>query len=253
MAKFIKETSLGKVLNQLSVDKLEIHFKTGISYGKIVKMSNNKTNLSLSDFYLISNCLISTEIPLPIIADRVFDSYNNVIVPELDAVSGTQYSKFGTFLYKFLNTKSSIEEKFKISTESLNKAIFDNDDETNAIDIYSLCKYFNQNFIEVMAEICSDLTLTSAEREQELRLQYQQQLESRKIERELTITYIKSALNEDFFTDERTVKEFITYTINEHKISLKGSYVRAELNIMTEQQIFKKTTIDKIDYYSNSK
>lgn len=251
MAKSIKETNLGKFLTQISADRLEIHYKTDIQYGKIVKMANNKANLSLFDFYSIAKSLESETVSLSMIADRVFENYNQVTVPSKDPETGNQFTKFGKFFYKFLNSKSSIKEKFNISTESLTKSLFENDDEINAIDIYSLCKYFNQNFVEVMEELCSHLALTTPEREKELRQLYKEQLNNRKNERDLAIKHIKSASEEEYFIKEHTIQDFITYTKSKYNILLKESYVRAELNNLVEQGIFKKSTIDKENYYSS--
>jgi len=60
--KIIKPTNLGKFLHQISSDKRDIHFKTGILYSKIIKASNNNANLTLVDFYLIAKSVENNEL-----------------------------------------------------------------------------------------------------------------------------------------------------------------------------------------------
>ena len=95
-------------MHQISADKRDIHFKTGILYSKIIKTANNNANLTLVDFYLIAKSVENNELTLETIADRIFENYTMVDIPELDPETGNGLSKFGQFIIRFLNSKKTI-------------------------------------------------------------------------------------------------------------------------------------------------
>ena len=251
MAKIIKPTSLGKFLHQISADKRDIHFKTGILYSKIIKTSNNNANLTLVDFYLIAKSVENNELTLETIANRIFENYIAVDIPKLDPETGNELSKFGQFIIRFLNSKKTIGEKFNMSPTGITKSMLDDQDaDILGIEVYSLCKYFNQDFIKVTQEICEGLMLNSVEKQEELRKEYQFQLAQRKQEREDTVTTLQQLYETGYFKIERTLHDVISGAKEKYNTILKSSYVRTELDKNSETSGFlQKISLNGLEYY----
>ncbi|WP_257667209.1 hypothetical protein [Parapedobacter tibetensis] len=188
MAKKIKPTFLGVYLRNNGIERLDIYFKTSIIISKLEKLSNNKANLNVYNFYLIAKSSKDniSQKEVNDMAEFVFQEYNTKEIDMQTLVKGDkELSKFGQFVINFLHTQKSLADGADINEIQFGNLMYAATDKNLiAVDLFLTCKTLKQDFAQVLETICGHLQLNSPERQEELRLEYEAKLAIAKTKRD---------------------------------------------------------------------
>lgn len=175
---------MDKYLRDSDAEPKEIYFKTSIPRAKISALRNCKSNLYLFDLYLIGKSL---DADINHMAAIVFEDYDN----EIASIKETwktgkkgEYGKFGQLIRRHINSQNAMAGYVGVNSHNLGNQMYA-DSTIIAVELYIVVKLLDLDFKTELENICGHLQLNSAERQAELRAEYEAQLAEAKAKRDV--------------------------------------------------------------------